>query len=126
MKFYYVANYSDLYGDDERNFICEHDHELSKGDVVVIELSGKFVTLVIEEKFDELEVLVQRLSTKKIVAVVDTKSYLHEKEKQIKKQALLQELEAKSKEVKMLESLRKIAGNDEQMREMLSKYENLD
>ncbi len=125
-KFYYAAVYCDVYGDDERDLVVVHVGELKHGDIVVVELSKKFVTATIVEPIDELDIIVRRISSLQVITKVEVKEYLKKKEAIVKRASIIEELEAKSKEVKLLENLKKIATNDEDMQAMLLQLNALD
>lgn len=126
MKFYYAAIYSDLYGDDERQFICSSETKLTKGTIIIIEYNNHFVTCVTDEPLDELEVLTKQYDVRQVLGHVDVTEYLKAKENIIKKQVLLNEMEERSKAVKLMESMKKLASADPQMAKMLEMFNNLE
>ena len=125
MKFYYAAIYADLYGDDERQFYCTSEQKLAKGMIALIEYNGQFAACRIDEPIDELEVLTKKYDVRTILGVIDVTEYLKAKENIIKKQVLLNEMEERSKEVKLMENMKKFAGTDPQMAKLLEMFNDL-
>lgn len=123
--FYYNVTFKHVYDEDEITILCKSDTEINSNLRIVIEFGSAYIVGKIDKPVDELTVITNRLPAYKVVACVDVSAYEKEKEEIIKKQRLLEVMEEKSKEVKLLDSLRKLADKDPDMKELLRKYEEL-
>lgn len=125
MKFYYAAIYTDLYGDDERQFYCSYTNELKKGDVVVIEYNNHFIVCIIQEPIDELTVHAQQLDVRIVLGQIEVSEYMKAKENTIKKQVLLNEMEERAKTVKLMENMKKLSNTDSEMARLYELFSGL-
>ena len=126
MKFYYACIYKHLYEEDEDIMLtCSYSQELKKEDIVVIEYCNKFIAVSIKNQLDELTVIAKRHDVREVLAKVETSEYSKKKENTIKRQQLLNQMEEKSKEVKLIENMKKCASNDPDMAKMLELFNEL-
>lgn len=122
---YYFAQTCSCYNEDIIDCVCAYDGDLKKGDIIVIDYNDHFVTAQVTEPCDELKVLTGRYDSKNALIKVEVTEYVSGKEAEVNRAMLLREMEDLSKEVKMVEQMKKCAVHDPRMKEMLAKYESL-
>lgn len=108
------------------NYVCSCEQKLKKQDVVVIEACSSFVTAVVEEMLEELDVLLGDYCPKEIIQFIDVTDYKKRKEALTKKALLRKQMNDRTKVVKELECFRKISGSDEIMKELLHQFNMLE
>lgn len=129
MKFYYEATHHLPYEEDEYSFLCSFEHELAKGDHIVVHLHDDigFAIAKIIKKVSEVDALSQRTRPIEIIQQADkVNAYEHKLENLIKINSLRLDLEEKAKEVKTREAYRKLASQNQEFREMLEVLERLE
>lgn len=122
---YYFAQTCSCYDEDTTDCVCAYDGELKKGDIIVIDYNDNFVAAKVNEPCDELKVLTGRYDCKPALTKVEIAEYIVGKEAKVNRVMLLREMEDLSKEVKMVEQMKKCAVHDQRMKDMLAKYESL-
>ena len=124
--FYYATKYVPLYGEEEpQEFVCSSNEELKEGLYVVLETVGFYFLTRVCRQIDELEVIADNIKAREVIAVVDVSDYAKAKEKKIMKMKILDIMEERSKEVKLVEQMKKYAEKDDSMRELMKQYEAL-
>lgn len=108
------------------NYVCSCEQKLKKQDVVVIEACSSFVTAVVEEMLEELDVLLGDYCPKEIIQFIDVTDYKKRKEALTKKALLRKQMNDRTKVVKELECFRKLSGSDEIMKELLHQFNMLE
>lgn len=108
------------------NYVCSCEQKLKKQDVVVIEACSSFVTAVVEEMLEELDVLLGDYYPKEIIQFIDVTDYKKRKEALTKKALLRKQMNDRTKVVKELECFKKISGSDEIMKELLHQFNMLE
>ncbi|MEG0359269.1 MAG: hypothetical protein RR598_08395 [Anaerorhabdus sp.] len=124
MKYYFEA-VSKSYYDEEEVIICFTHEECKKKDLVVLEMNGNFIIASLQKTLEELDVLVANVRPKEIIQKVEVADYLTRKKNQTRRLLLVQEMEEKCKEVKMMETLKKYSDRDEDMKAMYESFKKL-
>ena len=122
---YYFAETCSTYDDDTCSCVCAFEGELKKDDIVVIDYNDHFITARIKEPCAELKILTGRYDYHNALTKVEIAEYLRGKEAEVNRAMLLREMEDLSKEVKMVEQMKKCAAHDSRMQELLNRFEAL-
>lgn len=93
---------------------------MKKDDIVVIDYNDHFITARIKEPCDELKILTGRYDYHNALTKVEIAEYLRGKEAEVNRA-----MEDLSKEVKMVEQMKKCAAHDSRMQELLNRFEAL-
>ncbi len=124
MKYYYAEMISP-YDDELYSCVCSSESELKKDDIVVVDFCDRFVTAKIKEPCDELKIHTGRIDYHPAVTKVDVKEYIAAKQAKIDRAMILAQMESLSKEVKLVEQMKKLSGADPRMKELMDKYSSL-
>ena len=108
---YYFAETCSTYDDDTCSCVRAFEGELKKDDIVVIDYNDHFITARIKEPCDELKILTGRYDYHNALTKVEIAEYLRGKEAEVNRAMLLREMEDLSKEVKMVEQMKKCAAH---------------
>ena len=122
---YNFAETCSTYDDDSCSCVCAFEGELKKDDIVGIDYNDHFITARIKEPCDELKILTGRYDYHNALTKVEIAEYLRGKEAEVNRAMLLREMEDLSKEVKMVEQMKKCAAHDSRMQELLNRFEAL-
>lgn len=121
MPFYYEATSHDFLDGSEK-LLCSSLISLEKKDIVVLELRERFVTARIQNSVEELSALLSDEKPIEIIQKIEIRDYLQKKENKTKRLLLINEMEEKCKEVKLMETLKKYSERDEEMKSLYDSY----
>ncbi len=129
MKFYYEATHHIPYEDEGLSFLCSSEIELKKGNYVIVFLHDDigFTLAEIHHKVSEVEALTKKVRPIEIIQIADKiEAYKAKLDSQIKLNALRLDLEEKAKEVKAIESFRKLAMQNREFKDLFDVFEQLE
>lgn len=129
MKFYYEAMHHIPYEDEGLSFLCSSEVELKKGNYVIVYLHDDigFTLAQIQHKVSEIEALTRKVRPIEIIQIADkVEAYKEKLDSQIKLNAIRLDLEEKAKEVKAIESFRKLAMQSQEFKELFQVFEQLE
>lgn len=120
--FYFTAYCESL----DEDYVCKYSKNLKKGDVVVFDACSSFVTAIIKNSLDELDVLLNDYYVKDVIQYIDVTAYKNQKAAMTKKALLKKQLSERSKEVKELECFKKLSGTDPVLKDLLEQFQKLE
>ena len=122
MFYYRVKEFENEFESAE---IFSTEKRLEKESVVVIPNGyGEPCTAIIVEKVEEYVALSSNYEVEPIICVVDMKSYTERLNAKNKRALVLNKMQEMSSEIKLIESLKKLAEKDDTMRSLLKEYES--
>lgn len=118
MNYFYVSEI-----ETQETHLCESTIALKKGDYVVVANYGdEPVTAVVEKIVSRYKALTSNECVEVIIDVVNVKAWQAQREKALENRVLLDKMQSKISEIKMVEQLEKYAGRDPEMLELLNEY----
>lgn len=124
MKYFRVIATS-VFQDDAFDCVCGFEGELQKNSLIAFDYSGTYLIGKVCDIVDELDVLSGKYSAYTAIQKIDVAEYEKKRKAKVQRAMLLKELEDASKEVKLVESMKKLAGHDERMSKLMKRYEEL-
>lgn len=122
---YFRVSVSSVFDEDNFDCVCGFDGELKKKDLVAFDYNGTYLIGEIFNIVDELDVLSGKVSACTAIQKIDVFEYEKKRKAKVQRAMLLKEMEDVSKEVKLVENMKKLAGHNDHMSEMMRRYEEL-
>lgn len=110
MNFYYDILVNEGYGyedEDTREVLCFSSNKLMPKDFVVIEFNEQLIVAKVKKSVDKLEALTSRCTPREIIQKVEITEYQKRKNNELQRTLLIQQMNDKMSEVKMMEQLKK-------------------
>lgn len=125
MKNYYQAKCSNAYTEEGYLFLCSSEQKLKKDDCVVVELDSEVSLAYITKSIDELKALTSGNEVNTIIQFVDLSVYKQQREGRLQKAILIERLEGKLREVKLIETFKKYADKDSEMQALMEMFQDV-